>query len=128
MEGQQAPPPAPAIPPPVLPHDDSSDDLPSIPPSSPRRGRSGTFIGLGLGLLLVLAGLFAGVYAAYLHESGPHHEHHRGASAFSGMPPMTAAPTGVNVLEPVTATATATARVDDSAEPLRPLGTADANR
>jgi hypothetical protein len=80
-------------------------------------------VGLGIGLLLVVVGLLAAIYAAYLHESGHHHDRH---SVGSGLPPMSAAPTGVHVLEPATATATATASVDDTTEPLQPLSVADA--
>ncbi|HEX7604245.1 MAG TPA: hypothetical protein VF316_21655, partial [Polyangiaceae bacterium] len=84
----------------------------------------GALVGLGIGLVLVLAGLFAGIYGAYLHESGHRHEHHGIGSV--GLPPMSAAPTGVRVLEPSTATAVATARPGEATEPLRPLGSPDA--
>lgn len=107
-------------------HEEPPHDVPSVPPSSPRRGPSGALVGLGIGLLLVLSGLFAGVYGAYLHESGHGHEHHGAGSAFQGLPPMSAAPTGVRVLEPSTATATVTASADDPTEPLQRLKGADA--
>lgn len=121
VEAQQAPPPAPALPPRL---DEAEHDLPSTPPSSPRRSPSGAVLGLGLGLLLVIVGLLAGIYAVYLHEARPHREHHGVGSAFEGLPPMSAEPTGVRVLEPATALPTAT--VDEDTEPLQPLGRADA--
>ena len=74
---------------------------------------------LGIALVLVLAGLFAGIYGAYLRESGHGHEHHGVGSA---LPAMSAASTAVRVLEPSTATATA----DDPTEPLQPLRSHDA--
>jgi PPM family protein phosphatase len=120
VEGQQAP--VVALIPSAPRHDLLPHDLPSSPPSSPRRRPTMAFVGLGVGLLLVLAGLFAGAYGAYLHESG-HHEHHGVGSV--GLPPMSAAPTGVRVLEPSTATAVATVHPDEPTEPLRPLGGPD---
>jgi len=119
VEGQQAPA---FVPPPVsLPHDAIPEphELSSTPPSTARPRPKGALVGLGVGLVLVLAGLFAGIYGAYLRESGHGHEHHGVGSA---LPAMSAASTAVRVLEPSTATATA----DDPTEPLQPLRSHDA--
>ena len=111
-EGQKTQPTA-VIPPSPTRDEPIPHDMPSTPPSSPRRGGSGALVGLGIGLLLVLAGLFAGVYAAYLHESG--HDHHEAATT-------SASPTAVRVVPPTRATA----GTDEPTEPLQPLGHADA--
>jgi protein phosphatase len=123
VEGQQGPAFVPA--PVSLPHDALPEphEVPSTPPSAARPRPKGALVGLGIGLVLVLAGLFAGIYAAYLRESGHRHEHHGIGSA---LPAMSAASTGVRILEPSIATAVATASADEPTEPLQPLRAPDA--